>query len=65
MPTKAPDMLRWLATLSYQSISSRATEFLSDHGLLEDVQIEPFLRPKDAVFSVSALKILLWMYCLL
>lgn len=46
-------MLRWLATLSYQSITSRAAEFASDHGLMEAGQTEPFLQPKDAVFSVS------------
>ncbi|XP_045764971.1 sodium channel protein Nach-like isoform X1 [Maniola jurtina] len=51
-PSKAPDMLRWLATLSYESIASRTSEFVSDHDLIENDLTEPFLQPKDAVFSI-------------
>lgn len=48
-------MLRWLATLSYQSIAARSSEFISNPDLVGKSQNdapEPALQPKEAVFSV-------------
>ena len=48
-------MLRWLATLSYQTIASRSSEFLTNTDLVgkgQDDDPEPALQPKHAIFSV-------------
>ncbi|CAH0727769.1 unnamed protein product, partial [Brenthis ino] len=54
-PAKAEDMLRWLATLSYQSIAARSSEFTTKPDLVGRSQNdgpEPALKPKDAVLSI-------------
>ncbi|KAL4703487.1 hypothetical protein ACJJTC_014357 [Scirpophaga incertulas] len=54
-PERAEAMLRWLATLSYQSIAEQASQFVSDLSLMDQGKTEPpapLLNPKDAVFSV-------------
>ncbi|XP_049865918.1 pickpocket protein 28-like isoform X2 [Pectinophora gossypiella] len=54
-PARAADMLRWLTTLSYQSIAEQAPEFVTDNDLLavgENEAGEPKLNPRDAVFSI-------------
>ncbi|XP_045493644.1 sodium channel protein Nach-like isoform X1 [Colias croceus] len=54
-PAKAEEMLKWLSTLSYQSIAARASEFVKDPELVgksdTDASI-PALNPKEAVFSI-------------
>lgn len=55
-PGNAADMLRWLATLSYESIAEHASRFVSDKDLFGKGDSGPSsdaLDPKEAVFSVS------------
>lgn len=54
-PSHAADMLRWLASLSYQTISERAGQYLSEPELVgksDTDGLEPALNPKAAVFEV-------------
>ncbi|CAG9560390.1 unnamed protein product [Danaus chrysippus] len=54
-PENATDMLRWLATLSYKTIASQASQFVNNRNLVGGTEFdipEPALKPKDAVFSI-------------
>ncbi|XP_045514063.1 sodium channel protein Nach-like [Pieris brassicae] len=44
-PPNAEELLRWISTLSYQSIATRALEFTKDESVNT-------LDPKDAVFNI-------------
>lgn len=55
-PANAEKMLRWLATLSYQSIHDRASEFVNNPDLVGKAPNEgpePAIKSKDAVFNVG------------
>lgn len=54
-PSRAADMLRWLASLSYNTIADQAGEYLTNTELFGKSDSEgptPVLNPKDAVFAV-------------
>ncbi|XP_041976407.1 sodium channel protein Nach-like isoform X6 [Aricia agestis] len=52
-PAKAEEMLRWLSTLSYQSIVDRVSEFTAPELVGKPGEaLEPAVDPKQAVFSV-------------
>lgn len=50
-------MLRWLASLSYRTISEQAGQYLTDPALVgksDSDGLAPILNPKAAVFEVRA-----------
>ncbi|XP_050682079.1 sodium channel protein Nach-like [Leptidea sinapis] len=49
-PEKAEEFLRWLSTLSYESIAARGSEFVSDVNLVGSKGA--LFNPKEAVFSI-------------
>lgn len=51
-PEQGEAMLRWLATLSYQSIAEHTDRFVKDANLMANEKAAPLIDPKDAVFSV-------------
>lgn len=56
-PSRAADMLRWLASLSYNTIAEQAAVYLTDSELFGKSDTEGVaaaLNPKEAVFTVSA-----------
>lgn len=56
-PANTAEMLRWLATLNYRSISEKALEFVNNPNFqeLSDAGGKIF-DPKEAVFAVSSLE---------
>ncbi|KAL0892231.1 hypothetical protein ABMA27_015417 [Loxostege sticticalis] len=51
-PEQGEAMLRWLATLSYQSIAEHTDRFVKDANLMANEKAAPLIDPKDAVFSI-------------
>ncbi|CAH2992146.1 unnamed protein product [Chilo suppressalis] len=45
-------LLRWLATLSYQSIAEHASQFLGEADLSGKAQLDSLINPKDAVLKI-------------